>query len=210
MPSTQSIKLNLKNESNDANNSQVVVFQKNVTPGFSELSVAWTVIQNLGQGDHHPFSYPLDMFVSANDSWGNYTPKFLVYPGQAYSMTLTSSGDVLTRYVPGAAEPTDIDVRNDLQQGAIGANIYRDGRLLATKTSVAPGQKATFLFKPTIYIGVASQIEEGQIMDSAILSSMNTELSLLGLMSADILMTGGGPGPNSTPFRFSMTNMKYA
>jgi len=206
----QVIKLQVINQSNDQNNSEILIFQKNVKPGFSEIAVAWTVIQNLGQGDRHPFTYPLQLMVDANDSWGNYTPQFPAVPGQAYQMVLSPSGDVLQPYPPGAADLLDIDVRNDLLQGAVGANIYRNGKLLATKTNVAPGQKATFLFKPTIFIGVASQIVEGDILDSAILSSINTELSLLGVQSADIVMTGGGPGPTSTPFQFTLQNVVFA
>lgn len=209
MPSNQVIKLNLINQSNDANNSEILIFQKNVTPGFSEIAVAWTVIQNMGQGDHHPFDFPLDLEVDANDAWGNYTPKFPASPGDAYAMVLNTSGDVLQRYPAGAAQPTDIDLRNDLLRGSIGANIYRNGKLLATKTSVAPQQKAVFVFKPTIFIGVASQVQEGSIISSAVLSSVNTELSLLGVRSADILMTGGGPGTNSTPFQFQLQNVKF-
>ena len=70
-----------------------------------------------------------------------------------------------------------------------------------------PWQKAVFEFKPTIWIGVASQVVQGQVMNSAIISNINTELSLLGIASADIVMTGGGPGANSTPFAFNLENI---
>ena len=45
-----------------------------------------------------------------------------------------------------------------------------------------------------IWIGVVSQIEQGQVMNSAILSDINTEISLLGISRADIVMRGGGAG----------------
>ena len=44
-------------------------------------------------------------------------------------------------------------------------------------------------------------------MNSAILSDINTELSLLGIQSADIVMTGGGAGPQATPFEFTLENV---
>jgi hypothetical protein len=99
---------------------------------------------------------------------------------------------------------------NALELGAVDANVYKCGRLLASKTGVAPGQKATFQFRPTIWIGVASQVEQGEVMNSAILSQINTELSLFGIKNADVVMTGGGPGPNSTPFKFTLENIQYA
>ena len=203
------VALNFINQSNDQNNSEIVVFQKNVATNFDELAVAWTVIRNCGQSDNHPFVYPMAAYVGASDSWGNYTPQLAAQNGQLFAMHLTSSGDVLSLSGP-ASSPTDIEVLNDLQTGAINASIYKDGKLLATKTSIAPQQKAAFSFKPTLWIGVASQVEAGQVMNSAIISSINTELSLLGIASADIVMTGGGSGPNSAPFEFTLQNVVMA
>jgi hypothetical protein len=100
-----------------------------------------------------------------------------------------------------------VQVLNALPKGAINVGCYKDGKLLALKTSIAPQQKAVFEFKPTLWIGVVSQIEQGQVMNSAILSHINTEISLLGIASADIVMTGGGPGSNSTPFAFNLENV---
>ena len=203
------IKLNLINQSNEINHSEVVVFQKNVATTFDELSVAWRVIQNLGQGDHHPFTYSYDMSVSAQDSWGNFTPQLEAYPGQGFAMTNAPSGDVLSSSGPSSSV-TEVQVSNQLSRGSINANIYRDGKLLAAKTAIAPAQKAVFEFKPTIWIGVASDVSEGTVMNSAVISSVNTELSLLGIASADIVWTGGGTGPNATPFNFTLQNVRMA
>jgi hypothetical protein len=197
------IKLNLINQSNDHNNSEIVIFQKNHATDFEELVVAWRVIQYLGQGDNHPFTFPMDMYVSASDSYGNCTPKLKAEYGQLFHMVLDPSGDVLKYKGPGSSL-AEVALQNDLQKGTIDANIFKDGKLLATKTAIAPQQKAVFEFKPTIFIGVASEIVEGQVMNSAVMSSINTELSLLGLASADIIMTGGTAGPGSTAFEFNL------
>jgi hypothetical protein len=202
------VKLNFINNSNDSNNSEIVIFQKNVSTGYDELAVAWTVIQNCGVGDNHPFSYPLDMKVSASDSYGNFTPQLLAYPGQAFEVVLDRSGDILQLADSPAASVKDVEVRNSLTQGSINACVYRDGKLLATKTNVVPLEKAVFQFKPTIWIGVAAEIEEGEVMDSAILSTINTEISLLGVASADIVMTGGGAGATSKPYTFKLMNVR--
>jgi hypothetical protein len=69
---------------------------------------------------------------------------------------------------------------------------------------------AAFQFQPTIWIGAVSQVTQGQVMNSAIVDQVNTELSLLGLASADIVMTGGGPGKSSQPFSFSLQNVVWA
>ncbi|HLO94473.1 MAG TPA: hypothetical protein VK195_09155 [Burkholderiaceae bacterium] len=203
------IKLNFINQSNDLNNSQVVIFQKNVATDFDELAVAWKVIQYCGQGDNHPFIFPMGLTVGASDSYNNYTPQLKAQNGELFKMALTASGDQLVAGGAGSS-PKEVQVLNSLPKGAINASCYKDGRLLATKTSVAPQQKAVFQFKPTIWIGVVSQVEEGEVMKSAIISSVNTEISLLGIASADIVMTGGGPGPNSQQFSFHLDNVVMA
>lgn len=203
------IKLNFINQSNDQNNSQIVVFQKNVATNFDEIAVAWQVIKNCGVGSHHPFVYPIESAVAAEDSDGNITPLINAYNGQAFHMIRDNTGDVL-KYFGASANPKEIEIRNDLVLGSIDAQIYKDGKLLAVKTGVAPGQKAVFEFKPTIWIGVVSEMEQGQVMNSAILNTVNTELSLLGIASADIVMTGGGPGSSATPFMFALENVVMA
>lgn len=203
------IQLNFIDNSNDQNNSQIVIFGKNVGTGAEEAHVAWTVIQNCGLGENHPFTYPEATHVAAGDSYGNYSPKMSAQPGQQLAMTRTASGDSLALAGP-ANNPTQIEIANHLQQGAISANIYKAGRLYATKSSVAPGQMAAFEFKPAIWIGAVSQIVQGEIMNSAIVEEVNTELSLLGIASADIVMTGGGPGQSSKPFQFTLENVIMA
>ncbi|KAA2238860.1 hypothetical protein F0L74_21845 [Chitinophaga agrisoli] len=203
------IKLNLINQSNDHNNSQIVIFQKNAVTSVEELAVAWQVISNLGQGWQHPFTYSMNVSVGAGDAWGNYSPQQPAQDGQQFSVVRDTSGDVLTA-TGTASNPNEIEILNALAQGTINANVYRDGKLTATKTSVAPGQKAVFEFKPTIWVGVVSQVEEGEVMNSAIISQVNTEISLFGLASADIVMTGGGSGPDAKPFEFTLQNIKYA
>ncbi|MGY5777687.1 hypothetical protein [Rhizobium hainanense] len=204
---TENIKLNFTNRSGDTNNSSVLIFQQNVAESFGEIAVAWKVIRNCGRLDTHPFNFPLQFQVSAKDSWGNYTPQLTAYDGQAFDMTLDNSGDVLSVSKNSATSPNEVEVRNQLKQGAISACIFKDGKLLATKTNMAPGQKAVFQFQPRIYIGVVSQVTEGQIINSAIISQVNTEINLFGITSANIVMTGGGPGPNSSPFEFHLENI---
>ncbi len=200
------IKLNFINDSNDVNNSDVVIFAKNVATEAQETAVAWLVIRNCGQGDNHPFVYPMTSQVGASDSWGNYSPLLNASNGQEFAMVRSTSGDVLQYYGP-ASSMTQIQVLNALATGAINAGIYKSDKLYAQATNIAPQQKAAFQFTPTIWIGVASQVEQGEVMNSAIVSSINTELSLYGIASADIVMTGGGAGPNATPFVFTLRNV---
>ncbi|WP_175699424.1 hypothetical protein [Burkholderia ambifaria] len=200
------INLNFVNLSNDVNNSQIVIFQKNVSTDFDELAIAWKVITNCGRGDNHPFVFPMLTTVSASDADGNYMPQKRAENGQLFNVSRSTSGNVLALAGP-APTSREIQLRNDLSQGAITASVFKDNRLLAHKTGIVPGQKAVFEFKPTLWIGTASQIEQGAVMNSAVLSDINTELPLLGIKSADIVMTGGGGGTTATAYQFRLANV---
>lgn len=203
-------RLNFINRSNDRNHSRIVIFQKAEKTSFDELTIAWKVIKNCGQGDYHPFTYEYDMQITSGDSYGNFTYPSTAYPGDRFDMILDPSGDILQKSSQRSASASSVEVYNDLSKGSINANIYRSGKLLATKNVVAPGQKAVFDFKPCIYVGVASEIEQGEVMDSAVLSEINKQIYLTGIASADLVMTGGGSGKNSTSFQFALENVVYA
>jgi hypothetical protein len=203
------IKLNFINQSSDDNNSEIVIFQKNVATNLGGPAVAWHVIQNCGRGDNHPFVYPISLEVDASDAYGNYTPLLPAFDGQRFAMTQTQSGHQLSLAGTGTG-PQEVQVENRLEQGAITAMVYKDGHLAATSAHLAPGQVASFQFKPTIWIGVVSQVRQGQFMDEAIVSGINTEISLFGVVSADIVMAGGGSGPDAQPFEFHLENVVMA
>lgn len=198
------IEITFINQSYDENNSNVVIFQKNVATSFEEIAVAWRVIENCGRNWTHKFKYPMNFTVGAQDSWGNVSNLQLAENGQKWDVVRSTSGDVLVLDSYPASSMTEVEIKNCLVQGAVNAQIYKDGKLLATKTGVSPQQKAVFEFKPTIWVGVVSQIEEGEIMNSAILSDINTEISLLGITKANLIMTGGGVGSTAVPFKFTL------
>lgn len=198
------INLKLINNSNEQNNAEIVICNTN-----KDIAVAWRVIKNLGKGDYHPFTFPLQNQISASDSWGNYTPAFNAENGQLFEVVKEPSGNVL-KFSGKNTDPNSIALVNNLSNGVVNAYILKDNKTFIQATNLAPQMKASFETHPKIYIGVVSQIEEGQVMNSAILSNINTEISLLGIQSADIVMTGGGVGPNATPFKFTLENVVNA
>lgn len=198
------IKITFINQSYDQNNSKVVIFQKNVATDFGEMAVAWRVIENCGRNWRHTFKYPMSFYAAAQDSYGNVSDLKPAINGQKWTVVRTNSGDTLTLDPNPASSLNHVEIKNALPVGAINAQIYKDGRVFAMKTGVSPQQKAVFEFEPTIWVGVVSEVEEGDIMNSAILSDINTELSLLGITSANLIMTGGGVGAAALPFEFTL------
>jgi len=203
----EGIPLRVINQSNDNNNIDVVIFQKNIAV-FDETAVAWQLLRFTGSGQIKELVFGNTLGIACQDGFGNFTPRLDANSGSKYEMVSSPSGDSLTLSGPSSS-PSEIQLLNSIN-GHISGLIYRSNKLLARRDAVSVGQSAVFQFRPTIFIGVVSGLVEGQVMDSSVLSGINTEMSLLGIASTDIVMTGGGAGPSATPFSFSYQNITYA
>ena len=201
------IQLNFINQSQDVANSQVLIFQKNEATNFGELAIAWKVITNCGAGCNHPFVLPLRFEICSSDSDGNYTSKKPATNGDKFALEMGKSGHILSLTSDATASLSEVEVKNNLSLGSISANVFKDGKLLAKHKIVSPGQKAVFQFLPKIFIAVVSDVQQGEEINTAVLSDINTELDLLGISSADIIMSGGGGGKSATQFRFKLANV---
>jgi hypothetical protein len=201
------IELRFVNRSFAGNASEVVVFQKDVVMDFSALPLAWKVIRYCGRDCTHPFTFPQDFEVLLGDPWGNFAPRMQVPLGARVKVVDTPNGGQRLQRVLPAGPSGLVEVVNTLARGAVDVGLCKGGRPLAIKTSIVPGQKALFQPRPVLWIGVAGEIVEGTPIRSAVLSDAATELSLLGVASADIVMTGGGPGPDALPLTFSLENI---
>jgi hypothetical protein len=184
----------------------VVIVLADAATDVGPPAVAWQVISGFGQGETHPFVFPDATAVVAEDAWGNFTPPQTAQPGELFSMTRQPSGDVLGEAGP-ASSPDEIQVLNGLPQGAINASVSKDGKVFATMTSIAPQQMAVFRPGQTICIGAVSDAVEGQPLSPAGAADVSTQLDLTGIVSADIVMTGGGPDPTSPPVEFALANV---
>lgn len=197
------IELRLVNQTDDAGESQVVIFQKNLA-GSSDLAVAWRVLTT-SPGSSVSFAFPFDLTAYASDSFGNFAPPAPAPLGSLLSYTTT-------RLTPAgnAASSAQVQIRNDASN-PMNASVYRDNRSLGTQSGVPANEIATFAMGSAIWIGIVNNMNEGDILDSAILDAVQTQLSLLGIDAADILMSGGGPGGTHVrPHQFTLANVRRA
>lgn len=194
------VALNLINMSQGT--PEVVLYQENAASSAGE-AVAWKVF---GTQAYHPFVVPGSLQVAASGPFGNVTPMLSVVPGQRLRMEPSMSGNQLSLDGAGNA-PGAVQVVNGLSTSSIDVQVFRDQCLLAVWTGLAPGQTAAFEFKPTIWVGVAAAVTQGQVMSAGLISAGCTAIPLQGIASADIMMTGGGSGANATPYQFTLRNV---
>jgi len=191
---SNSVKITYVNESANQDLPKVFLFLKNMVPTFDSLrdGVAWRVISDVGRGSSCEFEYSAETSVCA--SWNDNTCRTALLAssiGGRYSVTEDDTG--ITIISDGDAGNTrSIDVVNNVRvSGGISADLYKDGKLMMRKNVVAYNQKATFVLHPKLFVGLASEIQEGELLSSAVLNSDHFhELDLEGLTELKFALTG--------------------
>lgn len=162
-------------------------------PTFDEMTdaTAWHVLPNIGKGASSMFIYPLVNTVQA--MWGtcNATRSIRADIGERYVVEEDTTGIVL---VPGgsASQSNAIEVSSLVQvDGGVTAQLMKNDKVLLQKNIMAYGQKATFILEPKLYWGIASEIQEGQLISSAVLQTdVFFEQDLEGVTGATVTLTG--------------------
>lgn len=191
---SSNIRIKYINNSMNKDLPKIFVFAKNEIPTFDSLKdgVAWKVISNIGRGSSCEFTYPIHTSVGATwDKGCNRTALLKAGIGERYTVEKNDTGIVLTE--SGDALAIDsIEVANTIHtQNGICAQLYKDGQLLMEKDIVAYNQKATFVIHPSLYWGIASEIQEGNLINSAVLNSDHFhQLILEGLSDVTISLNG--------------------
>ena len=188
------VKITYVNHSMNLDQPSVFLFVKNEIPTFDALTdgVAWRVINKVGRRSSCTFNFPIATQINA--AWNGgccQTATMSASIGSKFCVTKDDTGIVLLGD-GNAASTTAIDVRNDIQTpGGVSVNLYKDGRIIMTKNIVAYDQKATFILHPKLYWGLASEIQEGEQLSSAVLNSVSFfEQDLEGVSEAVVGLYG--------------------
>jgi hypothetical protein len=103
-----------------------------------------------------------------------------------------------------ASQTTAIEVNCNVRvEGGVAAQLCKSGKVMMTKNIVAYGQKATFVLHPKLYWGIASEIQEGALISSAVLNTDNFfEQDVEGVSSVDVVLRGNP----KDGYRFNLEN----
>ena len=191
---SSNIEITYINKSLNKDLPTIFVFTKNESPTFDALKegVAWHVLPDIGRASSSSFIFPIETSVGATWKDGqNKTQKLTSTIGKRYTVAKDDTGFVLAAN-GNATDNKSIDVTNTIKvPNGISAQLYKDGKLMMQKDIVACGQKATFVLKPKLYWGVASEIEESQLLNSAVLDTDSFfEQDLEGVSKATISLNG--------------------
>ena len=171
---SNTVKITYVNHSMNQDLPKIFLFLKNEIPTFDALrdGVAWRVIEDVGRGSSCTFPFPIQTKVAA--SWNDHSCRTATLDssvGKRYCVCEDETGITIAED-GNAGNTRSLDVANDVHvENGISVDLYKDGKLMMTKHTVAYGQKATFVLHPKLYWGLASEIQEGEQLSSAVLNS---------------------------------------
>jgi len=195
------VQLLFLNRSSDPRRPRVVVWQDFRDSGLDAAPIAWKVIRSCGYDMRHPFIFPLHPRMTVETVYGNHTLGGRIQPNQQW-VVREKMGRKIFQPEGGIAQDGQVTVANDLSSESVRIVLWRDIRVVAKSRPLSPGQFVSFRYTPDIRVGVAPEVEEGQYMTEELAARTPTQLSLAGLSSTTLLMTGGGNGSRATAFHF--------
>lgn len=200
------VKITYVNNSMNPDKPTIFVFAKNGILTFDPLEhgIAWKTLPNIGEELSTCLVYPTECYIQAMWGTSNKTQMLSASIGKRYAVEKDSTGIDLTEAGP-ASQPTAIEMSSLVNvEGGIRAQLVKDGSVLMEKKIVAYGQKATFILHPKLYWGIASEIQEGQSISSAVLNTDQFfEQDIEGVNSAVVTLTGN---PNEG-YKFVVENI---
>jgi hypothetical protein len=160
----------------------------------------WLLIRNCSEGFSHPFSYEQETELSLRDDCGNFSSPVALVPGLRYYIQQAGQKQHLV-----AGEHTEdgrIEIFNDLAEGAPAICIQRSKRLTACRSNLVPGEIFSFRIPDALYFRKCSGRYSPRRVRELQADNYSTLLPAAGLLSADVVMTGGGYGAKAQRYSF--------
>lgn len=195
-------KITFKNCSYSNRNADVIIFQKN--QGLGSITYIWRIIHNCRYDYTNCFEYSKSIDLVIKDNNGNQTLFPNVGNGKYYSFSQETGISEENE----AWDPEFIEIENRLEQGSITAAITRNSRIIYEKTEICPNEIVTFSPNNTIYVGRIEAIKEGQKLNEKLLNRFSTKIDLDLIKSADLVLRGGGFGPEAQRHYFVLENIE--
>lgn len=166
------------------------------------VRLPWLLIVQCPFGFSHPFEYSTFLDMRLRDDWGNYSPPVKARPGTQYAIRKVNGIETIEPVGPTAGQ--EIEVLNELDEGAPSVVLSRNGRITAIRGSLTPGEFFSFRTPDVLLVRKVSGIEQARRIKQLEQDGYSTLVSLKGVNNAELLMTGGGSGSGAKKYSFSL------
>ena len=175
--------------------------------GSDKCDVCWLMLPQVRPGETRDFHYSLNQHVITVDTSGDYTARAEVKAGDVFALRMHNEESKGLEKIGENAASGHIEIRNDCARGAISVLVIKNESKLAQSVEFPPSTKVEFVVKPQLFVSVSTPVVEGRPVQSAWKTSVGSEITLRGIVHAEIVMTGGGLGPSATPITFKLENI---
>jgi hypothetical protein len=176
------------NQSSDENNESVLVL---LQPHSEAAAIAWQVIANIGRNCWHKFTYTADTSIQV--LWdGGRSGMFPVAGanGKSYVFRQTAGGFQLEEN-GSSSNPSEISVLNQVSTpGGISVVVLKDGNPILVKHEVSRDEEAIISLPKSLYFGIASDYQEGVMVNLEHHAQPFTAISTEGLKSLTVTRKG--------------------
>lgn len=200
------IRLRFVNSSLEAPPPDVFLYQRDQAPGPEGETLVWKRIRRCLYGWNHPLCISDGVILSFRYDGRNWSRPRPAAPGDHFLVQMKKRGGVEVEVLPPQTGGP-ITIRNTGRIGEVEVFVLRNDRPLVRRT-LGPGAEASFSFPLVFVVGADRRCEEGEPLAATPADRFHAEIDLQGIVSADLVMTGGGPGPGSTPLRFELANIE--
>jgi hypothetical protein len=181
--------------SDDGLAKRVLVFLINVSAGFDEGDTAYWQDFVLEAGGMAYFNFFGDNVIRASIN------SFSLPDTVAVNHTIYGSNGTSTDFVieDGSVNPSEFKIHNNDTTYDMNVSIMRNGRIIETSV-IGPDAIKTVQYRPTFWIAATSDLEATITLDD-----VNTEISILGVNTADINVDA-----SDDVYTFTLANITFA
>lgn len=186
--------IKLIDSTNTLNPKRFIVVVKNLSGESTSSDIVWRdVVTRVGDIVNINYARPLSVQATLLTNPPKPSPQLGVFSNERYFF----NNNYQLVYETGSGSGSVFDIHNNTSFNA-NINVCRDGYVYAS-VLVSAADTYSFEFRPTIFVGIYDDLNA--VVD---ISTLNTELSLLGVKTADVVATGS---PSS--YSFSLTNVTF-
>lgn len=191
------------NSTNDSTPKKIIIILKSVAGSFDESGVqAWkTLMFNGSANELKYFNFSGEYTIKAE----GISHGIEAVRGKRYQVNQAGTGLEL---LGNASSVNEYQFKNNTSNN-LTVSILKDKNKIET-TTVTPNQIKAWQFNTTFWIAAFSTDTDTSGSIEELLPEVNTQINLMGVRSADVVMTGGGAGPSAQPISFSLQNIVYS
>lgn len=198
------VELTVSNETSDPGPCDFYAFLENEATPFSDDRVGWWVEGDLAVGELALVVFEDQTRLVVSSAGLPDTEPLVVAMGRRYAVT-EAMGTMQVADAGAAASPSEVEVLNGTATRVLQVDLQKADRTFL-RESATPTDLVVFDWRPRIWVGCTmADPVEGEVLAPSIVAATHTQISLLGISTADLAITGS----DLMGYSFALENVTF-